>query len=318
MSHDNLLLYKYEQRERIKHISYVIKMKYKIRVFIFFTAIGLNSALYAQKNPFKADGTGPEVIKGMHLVWNDEFNIDGNPDSSVWRYEKGFVRNQELQWYQTENVFCRNGLLVIEGRPEQKGNPAFDSLSNDWKKSRKFIGYTSASIQTRGKKQWQYGRFEIRARIDTSKGSWPAIWTLGIKGQWPSNGEIDIMEFYRINNVPTILANMAWGTNERWKANWDDAKPPLADFTKKDPDWVKKFHIWKMDWNEESIELYIDDILINTTSLNETVNPDGFNPFKQPHYLLLNLALGGNGGDPSGANFPIKYEIDYVRVYQKK
>jgi beta-glucanase (GH16 family) len=125
------------------------------------------------------------------------------------------------------------------------------------------------------------------------------------------------MEFYRINNVPTILANTAWGDGERFKAKWDSEKTPLTNFTQNDPDWVKKFHVWRMDWDEDMINLYIDDILINTTALTETVNPDDSNPFKQPHYLLLNLALGANGGDPSGTKFPIRYEIDYVRVYQK-
>ena len=100
--------------------------------------------------------------------------------------------------------------------------------------------------------------------------------------------------------------------------NYENPYSKLSDFTKNDPAWVKKFHIWRMDWNKDSINLYIDDILINTTTLAETVNPDGVNPFKQPHYLLLNLALGGNGGNPSETKFPIRFEIDYVRVYQNK
>ncbi len=270
----------------------------------------------AQVDPFKPDFTSPSVIRGMNLVWNDEFNASGRPDSSSWIYEKGFVRNQELQWYQPANALCRNGVLLIEGRRENIENPGYVEGSTDWKKSRKYAEYTSASIQTRGSHQWQYGRFEIRARIDTSIGSWPAIWTLGIKERWPSNGEIDIMEFYRIKNVPTILANTAWGSSDRGRAKWDSEKPPLSDFTGKDPDWVKKFHIWRMDWDEKSISLFIDNILINNTPLAETINPDGFNPFRQPHYLLLNLALGGNGGDPSKTEFPVRYEIDWVRVYQ--
>jgi beta-glucanase (GH16 family) len=293
-------------------------MNFYIKLFLLTGCLTFNAFLSAQVNPFKPDFSIPKNIKGMNLVWNDEFNQDGKPDTSVWRYETGFVRNNELQWYQESNAICKEGVLLIEGRREKMKNPGFVAGSTDWKKNREFIEYSSSSLQTRGHKQWQYGRFEIRARIDTSMGSWPAIWTLGIKNQWPSNGEIDIMEFYRIKNVPTILANFAWGTNERWKAKWDDAKPPLSDFLKADREWVKKFHIWRMDWDEESIELYIDDILINTTSLTETLNPDGFNPFKQPHYLLLNLAIGGNGGDPSGTTFPLRYEIDYVRVYQVK
>jgi beta-glucanase (GH16 family) len=293
-------------------------MKNFIKVILIMAGLALNIYLPAQVDSFKPDFTVPKEIKGMTLVWNDEFNTDGKPDTSVWIYEKGFVRNQELQWYKPENAICRGGVLVIEGKIEKIRNQNFISGTTDWKRNREYAEYTSASIQTRGNKQWQYGRVEIRARIDTSMGSWPAIWTLGIKGQWPSNGEIDIMEFYRIQNVPTILANVAWGSKERWKAVWDNAKPPLSDFTGNDPDWVKKFHVWRMDWDEDSINLYIDEILINTTSLKQTINPDGFNPFKQPHYLLLNLALGANGGDPSKAKFPIRYEIDFVRVYQIK
>jgi len=292
-------------------------LKNNIKIILLIIGIAFPTFIEAQVDPFKPDFSNPESIIGLHLVWNDEFNIKGKPDSSAWRYEKGFVRNNELQWYQSENANCKGGVLIIEGRREKIKTPGYISGSSNWKQNREFAEYTSASIQTRGHKQWQYGRFEIRARIDTLKGAWPAIWTLGINGQWPLNGEVDIMEFYRINNVPTILANTAWGTGERFKAKWDSEKTPLTNFTQNDPDWVKKFHVWRMDWDEDMINLYIDDILINTTALTETVNPDDSNPFKQPHYLLLNLALGANGGDPSGTKFPIRYEIDYVRVYQK-
>jgi beta-glucanase (GH16 family) len=292
-----------------------MKTFFKIRILLI--SLALTSSLFAQNDPYKPDFNLPKVVNGMSLVWNDEFNFEGKPDTSSWIYEKGFVRNQELQWYNSQNANCKGGVLIIEGKKEKILNPDFVSGSTNWKKNREFIEYTASSIQTRGKKQWMYGRFEIRARIDTATGSWPAIWTLGVKGQWPSNGEIDIMEFYRINNVPTILANVAWGTTERWNAKWDSEKPPLSAFTKNDPKWVKKFHVWRMDWDENSIKLFIDDILINSTLLTETINPDGINPFKQPHYLLLNLALGGNGGNPARSIFPIIYEVDYVRVYQK-
>ena len=267
---------------------------------------------------FSTDFKKPEEIKGMKLVWNDEFNSNGKPDSANWIYETGFVRNQELQWYQPENANCSNGLLTIEGRKERVRNPNFVAGSQKWETSREYADYTAASIQTRGLRQWQFGRFEIRARIDTACGAWPAIWTLGISHEWPENGEIDIMEFYRFKGVPTILANFAWGTGKRWVAKWHDLKKPLSDFTSNDPEWTKKFHIWRMDWNKDSINLFLDGQLLNTTLLNQTLNPDGFNPFLQPHYLLLNLALGGNGGDPSKSRFPVRYEIDYVRVYQKQ
>ncbi|MFV0607347.1 MAG: family 16 glycosylhydrolase [Niabella sp.] len=247
------------------------------------------------------------------LIWSDEFNSNGNVDTSIWRFEKGFVRNHELQWYQKENAWCSNGLLIIEARRENKPNPLFNKNSKDWRKQRPTIEYTSSSINTSGSKQFTYGRFEMRARIKTDGGLWPAFWTLGIEKEWPSNGEIDIMEFYKDN----LLANIAHGTTERYKAKWFSTKKPVASFN--DTDWQNKFHVWRMDWSQESISLFVDDLLLNKVLLKDLVNPDGFNPFKQPHYVLLNLAIGGdNGGDPSQTQFPNKYEIDYVRVYQKK
>jgi beta-glucanase (GH16 family) len=254
----------------------------------------------------------------MTLVWHDEFNNTGKPDSTSWIYENGFVRNLELQWYRSENANCAGGVLLIEGKREKVRNPGYVSGSSDWRKERQFAEYTSASILTQNHRQWLFGRFEIRARIDTTTGSWPAIWTLGVSKPWPSNGEIDIMEFYRIKGVPTILANFAWASAARGVAKWDDLKKPLSDFTSAVPDWTKKFHVWRMDWTKDSIALYLDNKILNSTAVSETVNPDGFNPFLQPHFILLNLALGGNGGDPSKSLFPIRYEVDYVRVYQKK
>lgn len=253
------------------------------------------------------------------LVWSDEFQQDGKPDANNWSYEYGFVRNEEFQWYQEENAFCENGLLVIEGRKERILNNNYSEGSNNWRQNRAYAEYTAASINTRGKQEFLYGRFEIKARIDTAIGLWPAIWTLGVAGEWPSNGEIDIMESYPVDNIQHILANVAWGTNRRYTAKWDSQKIPLSYFIEKDPEWPNKFHVWRMDWDENFIRLYLDDELLNETDLSLTINPDGTNPFHQPHYMLLNLAIGGqNGGDPSNAKFPTRYEIDYVRVYQRK
>ncbi len=250
------------------------------------------------------------------LVWADEFENDGQPDPKNWTYETGFVRNEELQWYQPENAFCENGLLVIEGRRERRPNPDYDKSSSDWQRSRKRIEYTSACLITRGLHSWQYGRFEIKARIKTEEGLWPAIWFLGVDGSWPNNGEIDLMEYYD----GSILANACWGTGQRWHARWDSVKRPVSSFN--DRKFDEKFHIWRMEWDEESIKLYIDDVLLNTIEQSEAVNPDDSrgpkHPFRQPHYLLLNLAIGGqNGGNPAHTRFPTRYEIDYVRVYQK-
>jgi len=288
----------------------------KICTFLFLCLFGL--ICFAQEvNPLLPDSNSATEIPGMKLVWTDEFNLNGKPDPEFWQYEKGFVRNEELQWYQEENASCVNGVLLIEGRRENIPNPRYQAGSPNWRTNREVAHYTSASINTRGLKQWLYGHFEIRARIDTTLGSWPAIWTLGTEKNWPSNGEIDVMEFYRVENSPTILANVASGTSQLFVAKWHTERIPFTHFTAKDPDWIKKFHIWKMDWTPEFIKIYLDDELLHTTLLTETINPDGFNPFQHPQYLLLNLAIGGNGGDPEQSSFPVRYEVDYVRVYQE-
>jgi beta-glucanase (GH16 family) len=92
------------------------------------------------------------------LVWSDEFNKDGAPDPGNWNYEKGFVRNHELQYYQPENAWCEKGNLIIEARKENKPNPGYVEGSNDWRKNRPVINYTSTCMRTSGLKSWQYGR----------------------------------------------------------------------------------------------------------------------------------------------------------------
>ncbi len=258
---------------------------------------------------------------GYKLLWNDEFDRPGIPNTDIWKFENGFMRNNEDQWYQPENASCSNGVLTISARKEKKVNPNYNQETKDWRTSRQFANYTSASINTRGTKEFQYGRFEVRAKIPTAKGAWPAIWTLGKEMEWPSNGEIDIMEYYQINDQPHILANTAWGAEKRWSAVWNSSKIPFSDFLNKDPKWADKFHVWRMDWDEDAIRLYIDDQMVNETLLKNTQNGslgNFANPFRQPHYLLLNLAIGGdNGGKPDDSAFPMNYLVDYVRVYQK-
>jgi beta-glucanase (GH16 family) len=248
------------------------------------------------------------------LVWSDEFDINGVPDPTKWNYEKGFVRNDELQWYQPQNARCENGMLIIEARKEQKPNPVYEPGSDDWRKKRPAIHYTSSCLITRGKHHWQYGRFEMRARIDIDPGMWPAWWTLGIEKHWPDNGEIDIMEYYRGTLLANILCRGENNSNE-----WHTTKTSVQKLG--GAAWAGKFHTWRMDWTKEYIALFVDDSLLNKVAVKDLVNKDGsgFNPFKQPHYMLLNLAIGGqNGGDPSGTTFPKRMEVDYVRVWQMK
>jgi len=240
--------------------------------------------------------------ENLSLVWADEFNDTGLPNDAYWGYEQGMVRNNEAQYYtraRRENAWVSDGRLTISARRER------------WEEA----NYTSASIRTSGKVDWTYGRFDMRAKIDVRDGLWPAFWMLG-HGKWPENGEIDIMEYYN----DKILANVAWKADnaDAWSAAWDSSTKSIASLRDIYPNWTNDYHLWRMDWNRDHIRLFVDGILLNETNLNNTVNPDGSNPFRdKPMYMILNLAIGGNnGGDPSGTSFPARYEIDYVRVYQ--
>lgn len=278
------------------------------KFFVFGIILILISGFVTNKEKFPKH-------EEYQLVWNDEFNINGVPDEKNWNYETGFVRNRENQWYQKENAYCADGSLIIEARKENRVNPNFVSKNHkDWSKNRDSIKVTSSCLITRGKHSWQYGRFEMRAKIPVAKGMWPAFWTLGSKGNWPANGEIDIMEYY----MGKILANVAW-KSDKPDTVWDSATVMLSDFN--EDSWADKFHVWKMDWDADSIKLYVDNQLINETSVKATLPRvhQKIISFQQPHYLLVNLAVGGdNGGAFTAASFPSKYMIDYIRVYQKK
>ena len=263
----------------------------------------------------KALSDPPPAYPGFALVWADEFDRDGEPDAKNWTYERGFVRNRELQWYRPDNARVAAGLLTIEARRERVPVPNFESGSSDWRRSREFAEYSSSSLTTQGLHSWRYGRFEMRGRIDTRPGLWPAFWTLGTTGPWPHGGEIDIMEYYR----GVLLANVAWGGAKPVQPIWADTRKPLESFN--DPGWSAAFHVWRMDWDERAIVLSVDGLRLNEVELTRTVNQDGTgrNPFHQPQYLLLNLAIGGTaGGDPSTTTFPARFEIDFVRVYQRQ
>jgi beta-glucanase (GH16 family) len=276
-----------------------------------FLALGIVLMLLFSFVRYKQKSSSAEDYK---LVWADEFNTDGAPDEKNWNYETGFMRNEENQWYQKENAVCKDGFLIIEARNENKANPNFVSKTHrNFAKSRDSIKVTSSCLITREKHSWQYGRFEMRAKIPVGNGMWPAFWSLGTKGNWPENGEIDIMEYF----TGKLLANAAWKSNEPNTA-WDSSAFKLSDF--KDKEWADTFHIWKMDWDAHSIKLYVDDQLLNEINVDKTINAPNQNiiPFQQPHYLLVNLAVGGiNGGEFTKADLPAKYVIDYIRVYQK-
>lgn len=232
------------------------------------------------------------------LVWSDEFEYSGSPDPEYWDYEIGHIRNRELQYYsdQLQNVRVEDGKCIIVARLE-----AEDSI-------------TSASINTRDKVDFLYGRVEIRARIPSALGTWPAIWMMGTNRSelgWPACGEIDIMEHVgydpdRIHaNIHTKAYNHVLGTS---KGNRIEVKDPWADF-----------HIFAVEWYEDHMDFFFDDSLYFSFQNDGASNHDTW-PFDKPHYLLLNLAYGGSWGGQQGVDttlLPQQYEIDYVRFYKK-
>ena len=252
-----------------------------------------------------------DAANDWQIVWSDEFNTNGPPDPANWNYERGFVRNHERQWYQPENAFCTNGLLVIEARQEHKPNPNFVTNSANWKTGREWIDCTSASLTSRRLREFTYGKFEMRARIDTQLGSWPAFWTLGATPRigWPACGEVDIMEYY----TGTVLANIDYGL--AGKSKWSTVKKPIVELG--GAAWSKEFHLWTMEWDEQKMDLRLDGKLMNHLDLASADSADRGNPFHRPVYFILNQAIGGDsGGDASQTKFPVRFEVEWVRVYQ--
>ena len=270
------------------------------------------------------DASNVTSYKGYQLVWHDEFDTDGRPGRD-WSYETGFVRNEELQYYQADNATVHDGVLDIEGRVERVLNKKYYPQVDNWRHKRQYADYSSASLTTQGTHAFRYGRFEIRAKIPTASGSWPAIWLLGNKHEWPECGEIDIMEYYIKYGAPGILANACWGGTKRYDGQWDEGYRAVSHFMKNDPQWTEKFHVWRLDWTPRYLKIYVDGVLLNTIELRKTRNQgwqgNRLNPFKSDEedfglYLILNLALGRHGGTPDNARYPIHYYVDYVRVYQ--
>ena len=266
----------------------------------------------------EADPFAPNPPAGMKLVWSDEFNTDGRPDPANWTYETGYVRNHEAQWYRPESAEVRDGCLVItaEHHAQPLPNPNRNAFGRSGGDSHP-VEYTSACLITKGLHSFQYGRIEARIKAPLMEGSWPAFWTLGISEGWPSCGEIDIFEYYK----ETVLANFCWSApGGTWTPEWNTVRTPLRRFTYNDPGWADEFHVYAMNWDENRIVLSVDGRAVNDSSIADVKNArfrSVENPFHQPHYLLVNLALGGdNGGDVTAIPFPVHMYVDYVRVYQ--
>ncbi|GAA5523279.1 glycoside hydrolase family 16 protein [Aliifodinibius salicampi] len=233
------------------------------------------------------------------LSWTDEFEYEGLPDSTKWSYENGYIRNNELQYYtkrRSKNARVEKGTLIIESR-----NDNYNGHS-----------YTSASLHTRNKAEWQYAKIEVRAKLPSGRGMWPAIWMLGTNIEnvgWPACGEIDIMENVGFDpyivhaNIHTEAYNHTKGTN---KGNHMTVDAPY-----------EKFHTYTVEWLPQKISFYIDGNQYFTFN-KESSDPDVW-PFDQPFYLIINAAIGGAWGGTEGVAdsiFPQKYYVDYVRVYK--
>ena len=239
------------------------------------------------------------------LVWSDEFEVAGAPDSSRWGYDLGDGcpdvcgwGNNELQYYtkRPENVRVEDGKLIIEAHKE-----ALEGKD-----------YTSTRLVSRNKGDWQYGYIELKAKLPYGTGTWPALWMLPTDwayGGWPASGEIDIMEHVGFNHgvvegtVHTKAFNHGIGTQKGDSIDVSDVH--------------EKFHVYAIDWSPEKIDFMVDGETYNTFRNNGS----GYEawPFDKPFHLLLNLAVGGDWGGRKGVDeqiWPQRMEVDYVRVYQ--
>lgn len=240
----------------------------------------------------------------MKLVFEEYFENLKN-----WNFEEGFVRNQELQYYTKRNVEYGRGLKIC-ARKEQVRNEQYDSSSQLWTRSREYAEYTSSSINTKGKFEFQYGALEVKAKIPVADGAWPAIWLMGSEQEWPFCDEVDVMEQYLCEDKPTVLANFMWSS--RGEQNWSTKQIALEYFRAKNPDWQNNFHVWKLDWQEDEMSIYVDEELINQINIANIPS----DAFRKKYYILLNLAVGKDGVKPKKADLPLVYEIEYVKVYQ--
>lgn len=235
------------------------------------------------------------------LQWSDEFDYTGKPDPNKWLFETGGGGwgNGEYQYYTNgDNANVENGALVIEARKETLG-------SND---------FTSSRINSIPEVDFMYGRIEVKAKLPSTKGSWPAIWTLPtdwIYGSWPACGEIDIMEHSIMTGYGYVFGTVHTGAYNHSIGTQKSGGIQLADVT-------NAYHTYTIEWYPDHIDWYVDDILIFTFE-NEYKTTDEW-PYDIPHHLILNVAIGGGLGGEVDYNgvWPQQMIIDYVRVYDFK
>src|SRR5262245_20987198 len=229
------------------------------------------------------------------LVWSDEFDNPGSPDPAKWNYETGFIRNNEAQYYtrnRPENARVEDGCLILEARQEKFKNPDFDPKSKGKggpRRAREYADYTSASLTTEEKASWTYGRIEVRAKLPSGRGTWPAIWTLGTKGGnpgWPACGELDIMEL--VGHEPgTVHANIHTRKYNHVQRTGKGSKIAV-------PDASTAFNLCSLEWSTNRLDFFVDSGK-DFTFENEGTGDDAW-PYDHDQFLILNLALGGAWG----------------------
>lgn len=239
------------------------------------------------------------IKKGPQLVWSDEFNTDGAPDATKWGYDLGNGDNGwgngEKQFYtnRTDNVKVENGFLKIIAKKE----------------SYEGSEYTSARLLTKGKYDFTYGRIDVRAKLPTGAGTWPAIWMLGANMdtvKWPACGEIDIMEHWGYN--PAIISSATHTPScSGGCGNVKVGETTLLDYG-------TAFHVYSLVWTESELQFLIDDVFMY--SYKPAVKNSSTWPFIKPQFIILNVAMGGSwfSIDPDFTESVM--EIDYVKVYQ--
>lgn len=234
------------------------------------------------------------------LVMQDEFDVDGTPNSTIWGYDIGTGSNgwgnNELQYYtdRPENVTVQNGYLLITARKE----------------SYQGSSYTSARLLTKGKFEQAYGRFEARIRLPWGQGMWPAFWMLGADidtNPWPGAGEIDIMEFR--GQEPTVVLGTVHGPG------YSAGESISKSYTLPNDRFDTGFHVFGIEWTPNYINYYVDDVLYNQIT---PADVPGEWVFNKPFFILINLAVGGTfvGSPNSETVFPQTMLVDYVRVYK--
>jgi beta-glucanase (GH16 family) len=251
-----------------------------------------------------SDGyTTPESYTGYLSVWNDEFS-GTSLDLTSWGFDVGGSGwgNNELQYYtnnRPENIYLDNGKLIIQAKKE-----AFSGKE-----------YTSSRILTKGKKDFTFGRIDIRAKLPVAKGLWPALWMLGKKidqTNWPSCGEIDIMEL--VGTDP----NKVYGTLHWASASSSTTRVQYGtNYTLPTGTFADKFHVFTTIWSADNVEILVDDI--SYYKFDKTKVGAAAYPFNEPFFLIFNVAVGGDwpGAPNAATTFPQQMVVDYVRVFKK-